>query len=374
MSGVRVLVGTRKGAFVLTSDGKRERWDVSGPALPGLGDLPRQGVARRPGPAVRLAVQRLVRPGHPALRRRRRDLGAGGQRVPIRRRPRDAPVVRRHAAPVGVRAGLAPGAVARRSGHRLRRGRGRWPVPVRRRRAAWQELPGLRASGSGAVVAAGRGRDVPAHDHAGPGRRPAGCYAAISAAGAFRSDDDGQTWRPVNRGLQSEGIPDPRTPRSGTACTGWRCTPRGPDVLYMQKHWDVMRSDDAGESWHEISGNLPDRFRVPDRRARARAGHRLRGPDHQRLPPFPAGGEAARLPQPHRRGRVGGAHQRPAAANTATSTCCVTRWPWTRWTTCGVYFGTTGGQVYASADAGDNWAPIVRDLPAVLSVEVQTLP
>jgi hypothetical protein len=40
---------------------------------------------------------------------------------------------------------------------------------------------------------------------------------------------------------------------------------------------------------------------------------------------------------------------------------------------CGVYFGTTGGQVYGSADAGDTWAPIVRDLPSVLSVEVQTL-
>jgi len=41
---------------------------------------------------------------------------------------------------------------------------------------------------------------------------------------------------------------------------------------------------------------------------------------------------------------------------------------------CGVYFGTTGGQVYASADAGDSWTAIVRDLPAVVSVEAQTLP
>ena len=142
----------------------------------------------------------------------------------------------------------------------------------------------------------------------------------------------------------------------------------------MQKHWDVMRSDDAGESWHEVSGNLPTDFGFP-------IDVHAHEPETVYVVPiksdsehFPPDGQAARLPQPHRRQRVGAAHQGPAAAATATSTCCATRWPSTRSTPCGVYFGTTGGQVYASADAGDSWAPIVRDLPAVLSVEVQTLP
>ena len=83
MSGVRVLVGTRKGAFVLTSDGSARSLGGSRAPLRGLGDLSRQGLARRPEPAVRVAVERVVRADDPAIRRRRRDVGAGRQRVPL---------------------------------------------------------------------------------------------------------------------------------------------------------------------------------------------------------------------------------------------------------------------------------------------------
>ena len=171
MSQVRVLVGTRKGAFVLTSDGKREKWDVSGPHFGGLGNLPPEGVAGRPEPAVRVAIQRLVRAVDPALQRRRQDLGAGGQQVRLRRRPRHAPVVRRHAAPVGVQAGLASGTVAHRSRHGLRRRGRRRAVPLDRRRA---DLAGtVRAARPrlGAALAAGRRRHVPAH-HPSRSERP----------------------------------------------------------------------------------------------------------------------------------------------------------------------------------------------------------
>ena len=87
-------------------------------------------------------------------------------------------------------------------------------------------------------------------------------FTAVSAAGAFRSDDAGQTWQPVNRGLRSGGIPD------GDAEVG-HCVhrlamhPSRPDTLFMQKHWDVMRTDDAGGQWREISGNLPTDFGFP---------------------------------------------------------------------------------------------------------------
>ena len=134
MSKVRVLVGTRKGAFILASDGKREKWDVSGPHFAGLGDVPHQGIARRSESDVCIAVQRLVRAVDPALERRRQDLGAGGQQVRVRRRPRHASVVRRHAAPLGIQARLASGAVAHRSGHGLRRSGRRRHVPHHRRR------------------------------------------------------------------------------------------------------------------------------------------------------------------------------------------------------------------------------------------------
>ena len=168
MSSVRVLVGTRKGAFILTSDGKREQWDVSRPALRRLGDVPREGLAGRSESAVRVAVQRLVRAVDPALQRRRQDLGAGGQQVRLRRRHRHAPVVRRHAAPVGVQARLAPRALADRSGHGLRRSGRRRPVPLDRRRT---DVAGTHRTARPRLrvpLAARRRRHVPAHDPARP--------------------------------------------------------------------------------------------------------------------------------------------------------------------------------------------------------------
>ena len=92
--------------------------------------------------------------------------------------------------------------------------------------------------------------------------RPGRMFVAISAAGAFRTDDGGQTWQPINKGLQSEGIPDP-TAEVGHCVHRIAMHPSRPDVLFMQKHWDVMRSDDAGESWREVSGNLPTDFGFP---------------------------------------------------------------------------------------------------------------
>ena len=149
--------------------------------------------------------------------------------------------------------------------------------------------------------------------------------------------------------------------------------PSRPDTLFMQKHWDVMRSDDAGENWREVSGEPADRLRLPDRRARPRAGDDLRRPDQERLRALPAGRQAARLPQPHRRRRVGAADQGPAAGGLLRQRAA-----------------RRDGRRHARrvrhllrhhrrpglrlADGGDSWAPIVRDLPAVLSVEVQTLP
>ena len=166
MSEVRVLVGTRKGAFILTSDGKRQDWDISGPHFAGWEIYHLKGSPVDPEPALCVAVERLVRAADPALERRRQDVGAGRQQVRLRRRPRHASVVRRHAAPLGVQASLASRTVADRSRHRLRRGRRRRPVPLGRRRpdvggALRTARPRLRAA-----LAAGRRRDVPAHDPA----------------------------------------------------------------------------------------------------------------------------------------------------------------------------------------------------------------
>jgi photosystem II stability/assembly factor-like uncharacterized protein len=198
-------------------------------------------------------------------------------------------------------------------------------------------------------------------------------YIAISAAGAFRSDDAGQTWMPANKGLQSPyELPDPEAEVGHCVHSIAMHTSR-PQVLFMQKHWDVLRSDNCGESWHEISGNLPSDFGFPI------AVH-AHEPDTVYVVPIKSDSEHYPPEGKLRvyRSRTGGNEwqaltdglpQKDCYVNVLRSALAVDSLD-----PCGIYFGTTGGQVYASADSGDHWAPIVRDLPAVLSVEVQELP
>jgi photosystem II stability/assembly factor-like uncharacterized protein len=202
---------------------------------------------------------------------------------------------------------------------------------------------------------------------------PQRIYIAISAAGAFRTDDGGKTWRAVNRGLQSKyELPDPDAD-VGHCVHRIAMHPSRPNVLFMQKHWDVLRSDDAGESWREVSGNLPSDFGFPIV---------VHAHQPETVYVVPIKSDSEHFPPEGKlrvyRSRTGGTEwealtsglpQRDCYVNVLRDAMAVDSLD-----PCGLYFGTTGGQVYASADAGESWAPIVRDLPAVLSVEVQTLP
>jgi photosystem II stability/assembly factor-like uncharacterized protein len=236
---------------------------------------------------------------------------------------------------------------------------------------SWQELSGLRCHSSGPRWQPGAG-GMCLHtiilDPADPGR----IFIAISAAGAFRSDDGGETWRPVNRGLKSQGIPDPAA-EVGHCVHRIAMHPSRPKVLFMQKHWDVMRSDDAGESWREVSGNLPSDFGFP-------IGVHAHEPETIYVVPiksdsehFPPDGKLRVY-----RSRSGGEDWEALTKGLPQRDCYVNvlrdAMAMDTLDPCGIYFGTTGGQVYASADGGESWNPIVRDLPAVLSVEVQVLP
>jgi photosystem II stability/assembly factor-like uncharacterized protein len=236
--------------------------------------------------------------------------------------------------------------------------------------ASWQELPGLRKQPSGPHWQPGAG-GMCLHtivlDPADPGRM----YVAISAAGAFRSDDGGASWRPINRGLRSQGIPDPDA-EVGHCVHRIAMHPSRPGVLFMQKHWDVMRSDDRGDSWREVSGNLPTDFGFPID---------VHAHEPETIYVVPITSDSHHFPPEGRlrvfRSRTGGNEWEPLAKGLPQQVCYVTvlrdAMAVDRLDPCGVYFGTTGGQVYASRDGGDNWTPIVRDLPAVLSVEVQSL-
>jgi len=237
--------------------------------------------------------------------------------------------------------------------------------------ASWFELAGLRGHESGPNWAPGAGGmclhtiviDPNNHDR---------IYAAISAAGTFRSDDGGQTWKPINKGLHSLYIPDP-TAEVGHCVHRIAINPSNPEVLYMQKHWDVLRSDDGGESWVEVSGNLPTDFGFPIA---------VHSHDPETIYVVPIESDSLHYPPEGKlrvyRSRTGGNDWQALTDGLPQEHCYVNvlrdAMAVDEHHPCGIYFGTTGGQVYVSADEGDHWTPIVRDLPAVLSVEVQTLP
>jgi photosystem II stability/assembly factor-like uncharacterized protein len=236
---------------------------------------------------------------------------------------------------------------------------------------SWNELSGLRGHGTGPNWHPGAG-GMCLHTILIDPDRPERMFVAISAAGAFRTDDGGRSWKPINRGLISQYIPDPAA-EVGHCVHHISMHPSRPNVLFMQKHWDVMRSDDAGDSWREVSGNLPTDFGfVID----------VHTNEPETVFVVPIKSDSEHYPPDGKlrvyRSRTGGTEWEALTKGLPQSDCYVNvlrdAMAVDALDACGVYFGTTGGQVYASRDAGDSWEPIVRDLPAVLSVEVQTLP
>jgi hypothetical protein len=371
MSEIRVLVGTRKGAFILTSDGSRARWDITGPHFGGWEIYHLKGSPADPDRLYASqstdwfgqVVQRSNDGGRtwePVGNTFPYD-GVAGTHQWYDGTPHPWEFKRvwhlepSPAHPDVVYAGVEDAALFRTTDGGQ----------------TWHELSGLRRHGSGPQWQPGAG-GLCLHTILLAPDDPNRMFIAISAAGAFRTDDGGQSWRPINRGLHSEHIPDPGA-EVGHCVHRLGMHPSKPDVLFMQKHWDVMRSDDAGESWHEISGNLPTDFGFA-------LGVHAHEPETVYVVPIKSDSE--HFPPEGKlrvyRSRTGG-HEWEALTNGLPQRDCyvnVLRGAMSvdSLDPCGVYFGTTGGQVYASADAGDSWMPIVRDLPAVLSVEVQTLP
>ena len=371
MSGVRLLVGTRKGAFVLTSDEKRAKWDVNGPFFGGWEMYHLKGSPADPNRLY--ASQSSGWFGQ--LIQRSNDGGKTWEPVGNKFIYDGVPGTHQwydgtphpwefkrvwHLEPSltdpdTVYAGVEDAALFRTTDGGQN----------------WHELPGLRGHGSGPHWSPGAG-GLGLHTIVLDPTNAKRMFIAISAAGAFRTDDGGDTWKPINKGLKSEQIPDP-TAEVGHCVHRIAMHPSKPDVLFMQKHWDVMRTDNAGESWTEVSGNLPTDFGfVIDVHAHE--------PETIYVVPIKSDSEHFPMDGQLRvfRSRSGGNEWEALTKGLPQKDCYVNvlrdAMAVDRLDSCGVYFGTTGGQVYGSADGGDNWAPIVRDLPAVLSVEVQTLP
>ena len=236
---------------------------------------------------------------------------------------------------------------------------------------SWNELTGLREHGSGPQWQPGAG-GMCLHTIVLDPNDPQRMTIAISAAGVFRTDDGGQSWRPINKGLLSDGIPSPAT-EVGHCVHNLAAHPSRPDTIFMQKHWDVMRSDDGGDNWFEISGNLPTDFGFPIAVHAHEPETIYVVPITSDLYHYPPDG-ALRV----YRSRSGGTEWEALTTGLPQEDCYVNvlrdAMAVDSLDSCGIYFGTTGGQVYVSPDGGDTWDAIVRDLPRVLSVEVQTLP
>jgi len=395
MSSVRLLVGTRKGAFILTSDGTRKKWDVSGPHFAGWEMYHLKGsrvdpnrlyasqtsgwfgqIIQRSDDGGKTWHQPGTPPGESTTTPDGMPKGESNKFVYDTSAETGKPLTTHQhydgtqrpwefkrvwhlepslTDPDTVYAGVEDAALFRSTDGGQ----------------SWQELAGLRAA-KGNLWQPGAG-GMCLHTIMLDQKNPQRIFIAISAAGVFRTDDGGKTWRPANRGLKSQfELPDPDA-EVGHCVHRIAMHPSRPNVLFMQKHWDVLRSDDAGDSWHEVSGNLPTDFGFPID---------VHAHEPETIYVVPIKSDSEHFPPDGKlrvyRSRTGG-NEWEALTNGLPQRDCYVNVLRDAMTVdsldpCGLYFGTTGGQVYGSANAGDSWTPIVRDLPAVYSVEVQTLP
>lgn len=370
MSSVRVLVGTRKGAFVMTADGARNKWNISGPHFPGWEVFHVKGSPLNPDRLYASQssgwfgqlIQRSDDGGatwNPVDNTFTYD-GVPGTHMWYDGTPHPWEFKRVwHLEPSltdadTVFAGIEDAAIFKSTN-----GGGNWA-----------ELSGLRKHGTGSQWQPGAG-GMCLHTILIDPTNTDRMFIAISAAGAFRTLDGGSTWTPINKGLRSAQIPD-QDAEVGHCVHRIAMHPTRPNTLFMQKHWDVMRSDDGGDNWHEVSGNLPTDFGFPIE---------VHSHEPETIYVVPITSDAHHFPPDGKlrvyRSRSGGNEWEALTNGLPQQDCYVNilrdAMAVDTLDSCGVYFGTTGGQVYVSSDAGDNWLAIAHDLPPVLSVEVQTL-
>jgi photosystem II stability/assembly factor-like uncharacterized protein len=388
MSGVRLLVGTKKGAFILTADGKRDKWEIKGPFFAGWEIYHLKGSPIDPNRIY--ASQSSGWFGQ--IIQRSNDGGKTWE--PPGTKPEEL------VGPEGM-----PRAESNKFVYEGEVGTHKWydgtqhPWEFKRvwhlepswtdpdtvyagvEDAAlfktadggknWKELSGLRKAKGHLWQpgAGGMGLHTILLDKTNPQR----IYIAISAAGAFRTDDGGQTWKPINRGLKSPyELPDPDA-EVGHCVHRIAMNQSRPGVLFMQKHWDVLRTDNAGDQWNEVSGNLPTDFGFPIE---------VHAHEPETIYVVPIKSDSEHYPPDGKlrvfRSKSGGNEWEGLTKGLPQKDCYVNvlrdAMSADSMDPCGIYFGTTGGQVYASANGGDSWNAVVHDLPAVLSVEAQTLP
>jgi hypothetical protein len=387
MSKIRVLVGTKKGAFILTADGKRQNWEVSGPHFAGWEMYHLKGSAAEPN-----RIYASQSSGWFGQIIQRSDDGGKtwntpGSSAEDLKGPEGFPKgesnkfvyegeVGKHmwydgtqhpwefkrvwhiepslTDPDTAYAGVEDAAIFKTTDGGK----------------SWQEMAGLRQA-KGHLWQPGAG-GMAVHTIIIDPKNPKRIYIAISAAGAFRTEDGGLTWKPINKGLKSQfELPDSDA-EVGHCVHRIALHPSRPDRLFMQKHWDIMRSDNSGDQWTEVSGNLPSDFGFP-------IDVHFHEPETIFVVPITS--DSLHYPPDGKlrvyRSKTGGNEWEPLTRGLPQQNCYVNvlrdAMAVDSLDDCGIYFGTTGGQVYCSPDGGNNWRAIAEHLPGVLSVEVQTL-
>jgi photosystem II stability/assembly factor-like uncharacterized protein len=350
-----VLAGTRKGLFVLESDDKREKWELSGPLLEGWEVFhaivdPRDGsmhaCTNHPvyGPTTHVSHDRgttWTRAGELGL--------PEGSELTLQRTWHIEPG--RESEPGTLWLGGAPGVLfkSRDSG------------------TTWKPVPGL--------------VDHPTRERWNPGaggmcthsiqldpRDPDRAFVGISAAGVFRTEDDGETWTPANKGTAADFLPDPY-PDLGQCVHKVLLHPADSDRLWQQNHCGVYRSDDGGDSWERLDGNgLPSSFGFP-------IALNPRDPETAYVIPMVGGDNRVVCD-----GRLGVYKTSDGGDTWSLASNGLPERAWTgvlreglasdELDPFGIYFGTQSGSIYASTDEGESWRALARELPPILSVEV----
>ncbi|MEX0618371.1 MAG: hypothetical protein WDZ76_01695 [Pseudohongiellaceae bacterium] len=394
MSRVRILAGTRKGAFIINADGKRDKWTIEGPHFGGWEIYHMAGspvsperiyasqtsdwfgqIIQRSDDGGKSWMQPGTPPGEPTTTPDGMPKAESNKFVYDTSKETGAPLTTHQwydgtphpwefkrvwhlepclSDPDTVFAGVEDAGLFKSTDGGEN----------------WKEVSGLRGHGTGMQWTPGAG-GMCLHSILLDKNDPERIYVAISAAGAFRTDDGGKTWKPITRGLHSPYIPDP-TAEIGHCVHRIAMHPSHPDVLFMQKHWDVMRSDDRGDNWYEVSGNLPSDFGFPIA---------VHAHEPNTIYVVPIKSDSEHYPPEGKlrvyRSRNGGNEWEALTRGLPQENCYVNvlrdAMAIDRLDQCGIYFGTTGGQIYCSPDSGDNWITVAANLPPVLSVEVQTL-
>jgi photosystem II stability/assembly factor-like uncharacterized protein len=353
--GVTLLVGTKRGLFVARSDADRQRWELSPPRLAGREVYhaifdPRDGSAwaatdhavwgahihRSDDGGARWAVLEAA-PAHAD----ERGLEAIWFLTPGHAR-----------APGTFYAGIEP------AGLFVSRDRG----------VSWQPVDGLNRHPTSATWQPAGGALALHSILVGPD--PNRLFCALSAGGVYRSDDGGDSWTPVNRGVRAEFLPR-RVSETGQCVHKLLRHPLRPDRLYQQNHCGVYRSDDAGDVWTEITRDLPSDFGyalaldphdpdtlfvVPE------ASSHMRTTVDGRLRVYrssDAGGTWTALTRglPQQHAYVSILREGLAADDLSP---------------CGLYLGTSSGHLFASSDRGDSWTLVAGFLPRILTVSAHT--